>query len=278
MGYKIKDTTNKFPAGEGVTVLSSKERFLFFVEENRRLVWGGIILILVLFVVAITLTWLAGQNQERAWELEGKAQTVYLDRPLDDAKKAKENIQKASTMFQEVLDQYPGTTSAKVSLFLLGNSLMEEQKYEGAIEVYNSFVQQYSKDFLLVGLVQQRLGLAHLLNGNRDAALNAFDAVLTNGEALNKDQVIFELAKLAESDEKPNEAVGHYKKLMKEYPLSPFTSEAGLRVKVLAPEESQESVESESETNSLEKESEETSGLSPEQNPKEGEQAEDQEK
>jgi len=87
MGYKIKDTTNKFPAGEGVTVLSSKERFLFFVEENRRLVWGGIILILVLFVVAITLTWLAGQNQERAWELEGKAQTVYLDRPLDDAKK-----------------------------------------------------------------------------------------------------------------------------------------------------------------------------------------------
>ena len=32
--------------------------------------------------------------------------------------------------------------------------------------------------------------------------MKAFDAVLTNPEALNRDQVIFELAKLAEADEK----------------------------------------------------------------------------
>ena len=266
MGYKIKDTSNKSPAVEAAAVLSSKERFLFFVEENRTLVWGGIILILVLLVVGITLNWLSDQKQERAWELEGKAQSVYLDRPLDDVEKAKENIQKAGSMFQEVLDQYPGTTSAKVSLFLLGNTLMEEKKYEEAITVYNSFVQQYSDDNIIVGIVQQRLGLAHLLNGNREASLKAFDAVLTNAGALNKDQVIFELAKLAESDEKPDEAVDHYKKLMKEFPLSPFASEAALRVKVLAPEESEESDESASESGGIEQESEETLSLSPEQN------------
>ena len=270
MGYKIKDTSNKSPSVEAAAVLSSKERFLFFVEENRTLVWGGIILILVLLVVAITLNWLSNQNQERAWELEGKAQSVYLDRPLDDAEKAKENIQKAGTMFQEVLDQYPGTTSAKVSLFLLGNTLMEEKKYEDAIKVYHSFVQQYSDDNIFIGIVQQRLGLAQLLNGNREASLKAFEAVLTNAGALNKDQVIFELAKLAESDEKPDEAVDHYKKLMNEFPLSPFASEAALRVKVLAPEESEESGESESETDAIEQESEETLSLSPEQNNKQG--------
>lgn len=241
MGYKIKDITNKASTVEPVQFLSSKERFLFFVEENRAMVWGGILLVMVVIVAVVTLSWLNQQKQEQAWELEGQAQTVYLDRPLDDVKKGQENIQKASTMFKEILDQFSGTASAEVSLFLLGNSLMEEQKYQAAIDVYASFIKQYAQDHIFVGLVQQRLGLAQLLNGNREAAMEAFEAVLANPHALNKDQVVFELAKLAEADEKVTEAVGHYKRVVKEFPLSPFASEAALRVKVLAPEEAKDS-------------------------------------
>jgi outer membrane protein assembly factor BamD (BamD/ComL family) len=90
--------------------------------------------------------------------------------------------------------------------------------------------------------------LAQLLNGDREAAVSAFDAVLKNPQALNKDQVLFELAKLAESDEKSDDAVKHYKQLIQEFPLSPLSTEANLRVKVLAPEETQESTESEANT------------------------------
>ena len=74
-----------------------------------------------MIVAIVTLSWLSLQKEEQAWELEGRAQTVYLDRPLDDVKKGQENMQKASEMFKEVLDRFPGTTSAKVSSFLLGN-------------------------------------------------------------------------------------------------------------------------------------------------------------
>lgn len=240
MGYKIKDITNKSSTGEPVQFLSSKERVLFFVEENRALVWGGILLGLVVIVAIVMLSWLSQQKQEQAWELEGQAQTVYLDRPLDDIKKGQENIQKASTMFKEILDQFPGTASAEVSLFLLGNSLMEEQNYQGAIDVYTSFLKQHAQDHIFAGLVQQRLGFAYLLNGNREAAMKAFEVVLVNPHALNKDQVVFEMAKLAEADEKVAEAVGHYKKVVREFPLSPFASEAALRVKVLAPDEAKD--------------------------------------
>lgn len=245
MGYKIKDITNKSSIGEPVRFLSSKERFLFFVEENRALVWGGILLGLVVIVAIMTLGWLSQQKQEQAWELEGLAQTVYLDRPLDDVKKSRENIQKASTMFKEILDKFPGTASAAVSLFLLGNSLMEEQNYQGAIDVYNSFLKQYAQDHIFAGLVQQRLGFAYLLNENQEAAMKAFEAVLANPHALNKDQVVFEMAKLAEAEEKVAEAVGHYKKVIREFPLSPFASEASLRVKVLAPEEAEDTATTE---------------------------------
>jgi TolA-binding protein len=245
MGYKIKDITNKSSTVDPVQFLSSKERFLIFVEENRAMVWGGILLALVVIVAIVTLSWLSQQKQEQAWELEGQAQTVYLDRPLDDVKKGQENIQKASTMFKEILAKFPGTASAEVSSFLLGNSLMEEQNYQAAIEVYTSLVKQYAQDHIFVGLVQQRLGFAYLLNGNREAAMEAFEAVLANPHALNKDQVVFELAKLAEAEEKVAEAVGHYKKVVQEFPLSPFASEAALRVKVLAPEEAKDSPEPE---------------------------------
>jgi outer membrane protein assembly factor BamD (BamD/ComL family) len=241
MGYKIKDITSKPSTAEPVQFLSSKERFFFFVEENRTLVWVGILLAVAVIVAIVALSWLSQHKQEQAWELEGQAQSVYLDRPLDDVKKSQENIQKASTMFKEILDQYPGTASAEVASFLLGNSLMEEGNYQGAIDVYTSFIQQYPQNEVFVGLVQQRLGLAYLLTGNREASMKAFEAVLANPHAFNKDQVVFEMAKLAEADKKVGEAVIFYKKIVQEFPLSPFASEAALRVKVLAPEEAEDS-------------------------------------
>jgi outer membrane protein assembly factor BamD (BamD/ComL family) len=268
MGYKIRDITNKSSAAEPVRFLSSKERFLFFVEENRAMVWGGILLAMVVVVVIVMMSWLSHQKQEHAWELEGQAQTVYLDRPLDDVKKSQENIQKASTMFQDIVDEFPGTASAEVSTFLLGNSLMEATKYQEAIKVYSSFLAQHSEDHIFAGLVQQRLGLAYLLDGKREAGMEAFEAVLANPRALNKDQVLFEMAKLAEADEKINDAVGYYKRLVQEFPLSPFASEAALRVKVLAPEEAADT--SPPETQGSEEKLENGSEPPPLQNEKEG--------
>jgi TolA-binding protein len=245
MGYKIKDHSDKSAAVEPVVALSSKEQFLFFVEEHRGLVWGGILLVVVLIGGLIILNWVSHQKQEEAWEMQGQAQHVYLDRPLDDVEKGKSNIQQASGMFQDILKQYPATTSAKISSFLLGNSLMDAENIHGAIEAYTSFIHEHAQDHILVGLVQQRLGLAQLLNGNREAAVSAFEEVLGNPHALNKDQVLFELAKLAESEEKTDEAVKRYKQLIQEFPVSPFSSEANLRLKVLAPEETKETEEPE---------------------------------
>ncbi|MDX1411942.1 MAG: tetratricopeptide repeat protein [Nitrospirales bacterium] len=240
MAYKIKDAATKSSPIEAEDILSSKERFFFWVEENRTLVWGGILLFLVVVIAVVALNWLSKEKREQAWELQGKAQSVYLDRPFDDVKKGKENIQKASSMFQEVREKFPGTKGAEVSLFLLGNSLMEAENYQEAIEKYQEFLKTNAQDPVLTGLVQQRLGLAYLLSGNREGALSTWQGVLDDPLTLNKDQILFELAKLAESENKTPEAVGHYKKLMQEYPLSPFSNEAALRIKVLAPEESAE--------------------------------------
>ena len=130
MGYKIKDHSEKSVLGEPVVALSSKEQFLFFVEEHRGLVWGGILLIVVLIGGLITVNWLSNQEQQEAWALQGQAQQVYLDRPLDDIEKGKKNIQQASGMFQDILEKYPRLShqafqaSCNISPQLISHSIL----------------------------------------------------------------------------------------------------------------------------------------------------------
>ena len=79
------------------------------------------------------------------------------------------------------------------------------------------------------------------MKGDRDQATKAFTGILEIPGALNKYHVLFELAKLEESQSRPEGALAHYQDLMKNYPNSPFTSEAAVRMKVLEVKKSPDS-------------------------------------
>jgi len=55
--------------------------------------------------------------------------------------------------------------------------------------------------------------------------------VLATPDALNKDQVLFELAKLEEEESQPEKALAYYQELFELHPTSPFANEASIRVK-----------------------------------------------
>jgi tetratricopeptide (TPR) repeat protein len=91
----------------------------------------------------------------------------------------------------------------------------------------------YGGNQALAGLVQQRLAYSYLLKGDREQAAKAFTAIVETPGALLKDQALYELARLEESQSRPDGALAHYQELIKTYPTSPFTSEATIRTKVL---------------------------------------------
>ncbi|MDX1410927.1 MAG: tetratricopeptide repeat protein [Nitrospirales bacterium] len=218
-------------------LLSGKDRVLFFVEQNRIAIIVGILLTVVVAVALGGLVWLERLDKEKAIVLEGKAQLLYYDRPPDKPEQTQENLGKAADLFRQILNEYPRTSSARRSLFFLGNTLMEQGDLNGATETYQQFIEQYPDDEILLGIVYQRLGYAHLLNGNQDRAYAVFSTVLGLPRAINKDQVLYEVAKLKEAEEKTQEALTSYKQLIEQYPNSPFFSEASLRVKILEPED-----------------------------------------
>jgi tetratricopeptide (TPR) repeat protein len=234
MSYRIKVPSKTDPLDQA-QLLSGMERFVLALQEQKRALLVGLGVILMAGAVVAGVLWYDYQNTEKARELDREATLHYLNRPSDDPKKAQEQLTQAITLYKQVVDQYPRTPVGPLALFHLGNAQVLANQADAGIETYKRFLLLYGDQASLLGLVQQRLGYAYLVKGDRDQAAKAFSAVLEIPGALNKDNVLFELAKLEESQSRPEGAVAHYQTLMKDYPNSPFASEAAVRVKVLDP-------------------------------------------
>ena len=232
MGYRIKTPSGHDGLHE-TDLLSGMERFGLFLQEQRRALLVGLGVLLIAIAVVGGVLWYDFQAAQKATELFQEATKHYLNRPADDPKKADEQLRQAITGYRQVVEQYPRTPSGPLALFHLANAQILANEPDAGIESYKRFMLLYGSNPALLGLVQQRLGYAYLVKGDRDQAVKAFSAVLDMPGALNKDQVLFELAKLEEAQSRPEGALAHYQELMKTFPNSPFTSEAAVRVKAL---------------------------------------------
>lgn len=240
MSYRIRVPAKDDPLDEA-HLISGVDRFLHVLQEQRRALLVGVGVLLVAGAVVAGVIWYDYQSTLKARELDQEATLHYLNRPADDPKKNQEQLTQAINLYQQVIDQYPRSPVAPVTLFRLGNAQVLANQVDAGIETYKRFMLLYSSNTSLLGLVQQRLAYAYLAKGDRDQAVKAFTGILDIPGALNKDHVLFELAKIEESQSRPEGAIAHYQDLMKNYPNSPFTSEAAVRVKVLEVKKAPES-------------------------------------
>ncbi len=240
MSYRIKVPAKVDPLDEA-HLLTGVERFLLVLQEQRRAVLVGLGVLLVAAAVVAGVIWYDYQATLKARELDQEATLHYVNRPVDDPKKSHEQLAQAINLYKQVVDQYPRSPVAPLALFHLGNAQVLANEVDAGIETYKRFMLLHGSNTSLLGLVQQRMAYAYLVKGDRDQAVKAFAGILEIPGALNKDHVLFELAKLEESQSRPEGALAHYQDLMKNYPNSPFTSEAAVRVKVLEVKKSPES-------------------------------------
>lgn len=239
MVYRIKSPSKHDPLDEG-ELLSGVERLGLFVQEQRRAILVGLAVLLIAIAVVGAVLWYDYQATQKAESLYQEATRHYMSRPADDPKKADEQLRKAISGYRGIVEEYPRTPSGPLALFHLANAQVLAGELDAGIESYKRFILLYGNNEALLGLVQQRLGYAYLVKGDRDQAVKAFTSVLDIPGALNKDQVLFELAKQEEAQSRPEGALAHYQDLMKNFPNSPFTSEAAVRVKALEPKKAGE--------------------------------------
>lgn len=221
-------------------MVSGLEHWLIGLKEYRRPLLVGFALLVLAGGIVWGVLWYDAQTAGKAQDLEREATLHYIMRPADDPKKADTNLKEAIALYKKVVEEYPRTPPAPLALFNLGNALLQANEVDAAIEAYKRFVLMYGSNASLLGLVHQRLGYAYLLKGDRDQAAKAYSTVLEIPGTLNRDHALFELARLEESQSRPEGALAHYQDLMKSYPNSPLASEAAIRVKVLGAKKSSE--------------------------------------
>ncbi len=240
MTYRIKVPPRMLPVDEAHLV-SNLEHRLIGIQQYRWPLAVGLLLIVLVGGIVWGVLWYDAQTNSKAQDLEREATLHYLTRPANDPKKIETNLKEAVTLYRRIVDEYPRTPSAQLAMFSLGNALLQSNELEPAIEAYRRFISTYGSNQMLLGLVQQKLGYAYLLKGDLDQAAKAYSAVLDIQGSANRDQALFELARLEEGRAKPDAASAHYQDLMKSYPNSPLANEAAIRLKVLEAKKSSES-------------------------------------
>lgn len=232
MSYRIKVPAKTLPVDEA-HLLSGLEHQLHRLQQYRRPLLVGFAVLFLAAGIVGGVFWMDRQAAKKAEELEREATRFLMFRSTGDPKNADNLLKQAIAKYREVIDQYPRSPSAPLALFHLGNAQVLSNDLPAAIETYQRFLVLYGSNPSLTSLAQQRLAYTYLLKGDRDQAAKVFTEIVHSPMALNKDQALFELARLEESQSRPEGALAHYQELLKTYPNSPYASEATIRTKVM---------------------------------------------
>lgn len=240
MSYRIKVPAKTLPVDEA-HMLSWLDHTVHSSQGYLRPLLISLGVVILAAAVVGGVFYVDHQAAQKAQDLEREAMRFLTAPSASDPQKADQALKEAIAKYRQIVDQYPRTATAPLALYHLGNTLVQANDQSGAIEAYQRFLASYSSNSSMAGLVQQRLAYLYLLKGDRDQAVKALTGILETPGTLNRDQALFELARLEESQSRPEAAAARYQELIKTYPNSPFTSEATIRTKIMDVKTSQDS-------------------------------------
>jgi tetratricopeptide (TPR) repeat protein len=240
MSYRIKVPAKTLPVDEA-HIMSWLDQTVHGSRGYLRPLLVGLGVLVLAASVVGGVFYVDHQAALKAQELEREAMRFLTAPSASDPQKAGQALKEAIARYRQIVDQYPRTSTAPIALYHLGNTLVQADDQSGAIEAYQRFLASYSSNPSMAGLVQQRLAYLYLLRGDRDQAVKALTGILEIPGTLNRDQALFELARLEEAQSRPDGALARYQELLKTYPNSPFASEATIRTKIMDVKKSQES-------------------------------------
>ena len=240
MAYKIKVQPKPVESGEAVA-LHWLDRWVMWESRHRR--W-----FIPLVVGAVALVCVAGggwgwwwwQNRQ-AGSLAGQAAEHYpalsqaMAAPESPAPTPADRCAKALPLYQQISSNYRWSRPAPLALYYQANCQVELGHAEEAIALYSRVIADYSPTHEAVIFSAARLGYLYAAQGNRPAAIEQFQWLTRQAGAQNRDQAYYELGRLYEGDGNREAALSAYESVAKEFPKSPWATEASARIAQLAP-------------------------------------------
>ena len=230
--FKIK-RNQKGAATDPAQLVGSVEQAANIVRENLTWLVAGIVVAVVAGLAVGGFFWTQQQQDRAAADLLREGTRNVPGRPMETPSRRAEESRKAIESFKKVLAEYPRSPAAPQAAYLLGNALSDLKDWDGAVKAYQEFLARYGDHGPFVPLVYLRLAYVQLSQGKTEDAQKTLSALLKIEGALNKDQALYELAKIDEIMNRPEAALPRYQEIVKVHPHSPFAEEAAIRIKTL---------------------------------------------
>jgi tetratricopeptide (TPR) repeat protein len=240
MSYKIKVPPRPVESSEAVA-LHWLDRWMLWEGRHRR--W-----FLPLAVGTVVLVcaggggwgWWWWQNQQAA-RLAGQAAEHYpaltqqTATPESQPPTLGDRCAKALPLYQRVSSKYRFSRLAPLALYYQANCQAELGRTDEAVALYQQVIADYPPTRDAVVFSAARLGYLYASQGNRPAAIEQFQWVTRQAAAPNRDQAYYELGRLYEADGNRDTAVSAYESVAKDFPKSPWATEASARIAQLVP-------------------------------------------
>ncbi len=195
--------------------ISSTEKTIQFITQHlKKIVWGGIIVLIVLLSLFLFQRG-ERQKEEEAYRKFSLVAEIYQMVSSPSREGSPSEYKNLLEKFDEVITKFPGTSSGKFSLLYKGNIHLRMGEFEEAAKSYQTFLQRAGKEKLYRLFALEGLGYAYEGKKDFEKAVNAYREILRLGGSFQWGGAYLSIGRCYEKLGKNKEALDNYKAFLK---------------------------------------------------------------
>lgn len=208
----------------------TQKAILFLKDHFKAITTVSVIIVLIIVSVFIYFKWEEKKEHEaqRAFSQAIEAYRVASSSSYESsAKEYKNSLER----FNQIISQYPKTSSGKLSLLYKGNIHLKLGEFEEAIRSYNEFLKKGVKERIYRVFALEGLGYAYEGKKDYKKAIEAFSKIIEIGESFDVANAYLSIGRCEERLGRNKEALENYKKFLT---LSPKSFQADIIIKKIS--------------------------------------------
>jgi predicted negative regulator of RcsB-dependent stress response len=208
-------------------ITTSLQKFTETAYERKREIIVGIVAVVVIVLAIAGWRIYSANRNARAQNDLAVAINAFND---PNIKSDKERFEKTLAAAQKVHDDYRSLSAGAIAQYFM--ALSQEGLGDTAKAQENLQQVVRNSDENVAGVAKFALAGIYKTHGETQKALDLYKQIYDNG-GYSKSAAIFEMAKLQEANNRPEEAKAFYQKIVSEFPESPFRQDADQALKRL---------------------------------------------
>lgn len=230
MAYKIRKKSSPEPQGQPSppTPAPGMSRGTFPSIPPGKSAWAFVLVIFLVILTGTGIVYHIHSNKKKAEAsgaaLETNAEQLYSRGERNNGPQ----LAQAKAMFEDVMKKYKDTSSSRIApLFLASIENIQNPKDSGkAMAWLHLGMDRNAGNMKLLPFYYESMGVTLMSAHQYEQALAMFQKVIAFPEKILADAALYNIGKIYQDLNQPALAIINYKKLVAEFPSSPWAAES----------------------------------------------------